>query len=66
MKHLSIKKLKKLIKMNNSINVTDKQLKVKLKVVCLICTTIKLIIKISRNSATQRFQKLKKLIHIDI
>ena len=65
MGHLGFENLRRLLKVSDGINLTDKQIKAKLGAVCPICATTRAVVRIPREPATRRFKDTGNLIHLD-
>ena len=65
MGHLGIKGLRRLLKISNGMNLTDKQIKGKLGTICPICATTKSVARIPCDPASRRFKEPGQLIHVD-
>lgn len=63
--HLGFENIRRLLKVSEGMNLTDKQIKGKLGAICPVCATTRAIVRIPRDPATRRFQKPGELIHID-
>lgn len=63
--YLSWKNIRRLLKQNERINLIDKQIKAKIKIICLVCTTTKVIVKILRDFVKRRYKKLNELLIIN-
>lgn len=63
--HLGIESMRKLLKQSEGMDVTDKQLSAKVKLVCPVCATTRAIVKIPRSPARRRYKKAGELMHID-
>ena len=64
--HMSWKNMKKLFKQSIDMNFIDKQIRVKLKIICFICVTTKALNKISRNFARRRYKNIDDFVVFDI
>ena len=65
MRHLGIDNLRRLLKMSDGMNITEKQIKAKIGAVCPICAMTKVLVKILRDSVTRRYHEPGELIHVD-
>ena len=63
--HLSWENMRKLLKMSQGINLTDKQIKAKVKAVCPVCAITKAQTRIPRDPARRRFKGLGELLIFD-
>lgn len=63
--HLSLQNMRNLLKLSDGINVTDKQIQAKLKMICPICATTRALVKIPRDPAKRHAQNPGQLMHVD-
>lgn len=63
--HLSLEGMRKLLKISDGINVTDAQIKAKIKDICPICYTTRALYKIPRDPAKRNFQNFGELVTVD-
>ena len=63
--HLSLERLRKLLKMSTGIDITEEQIKKKLGAVCPVCATSRAIVRIPREPATRRAEGFGDLFHAD-
>ena len=47
-------------------NITERQIKDKLKAVCPVCATTRALVKIPRDPASRRSKEVGDLIHVDL
>lgn len=63
--HLSIENIRRLVKQSTGIDLTDKQLRAKLKAICPVCATTRATVRIPRDPADRRFESVGDLLHVD-
>lgn len=63
--HLSIDGMRRLLKISDGMDISDKDLKSKLGEICPVCATTKAITVIPREPAARRYTKLGDLLHVD-
>lgn len=63
--HLGLDNMRRLLKVSNGINLTDKQVKSRLGAVCPVCATTRAIVRVPKEPATRRFKKPGDLLHVD-
>ena len=63
--HLGVENMRRLLKVSDGMNVTDKQIREKLGSICPVCATTKAILRIPRDPATRRFKNKGDLVHVD-
>ena len=64
--HLSFQGMLNLKKVSTGMNVTEEQIKAKLKAVCPVCATTRALVKIPRDPAKRQSNAVGDLIHVDI
>lgn len=64
--YLSWKNIKQFLKQNINMNLINKQIQIKTKVICFIYATIKTIVKISRNSIKKKYDNVEQLLIVNI
>ena len=65
LEHIEFENLRRLFKINEEMNITDKQIKDKLNAVCSVCATSRAIFVISRDSTTRKYKTSEDLMHFD-
>ena len=63
--HLGLENLRRLLKVSEGMNITDKQVRDKLGAVCPVCATTRAIVRIPRDPATRRYKNAGELLHLD-
>ena len=63
--YLGLESIRRLLKQSYSYELTNKQIRAKLKVVCPVCAITKVVIRIPRDPADRRFKEYGKLLIID-
>jgi len=63
--HLGWENIRKLLKQSTGINLTDKQIKAKVKAICPVCATTKALVKIPRDPARRRYNVVGALLITD-
>ncbi len=63
--HLSWEGMRKLLKQSTGMTITDKQIVAKLKAICPVCATTRALVKIPRDPARRRYQKVGQLLVVD-
>ena len=63
--HPSIENMRKLLRNSTGMNLTDSQLKAKIKATCPTCATTKATVKVPRDPASREFEELGDLLHVD-
>ena len=63
--HLGLQSMLNLKKFSTGINLTEKQIKAKLRVVCPVCATTKALVKIPRDPAKRQAKKPGQVMHAD-
>lgn len=64
--HLSFQNMFNLCKFSEGMRLTEKQIKAKLKAVCLVCATTRALVKIPRDLAKRHTQVPGELMHADV
>ena len=63
--HLSMDSMRTLLKMSTGMNLTEKQIKAKLDMICPICATTKAINKVPKEPAKRRMKAVGDMVHVD-
>ncbi|KAG9512183.1 hypothetical protein KCU93_g10402, partial [Aureobasidium melanogenum] len=63
--HLGFDNMIKLLKVAEGIDLTEKQIKSKIRMICPVCATTKAVNRIPRDLATHRRRNVGELVHID-
>ena len=63
--HLSWENIRRLLKQSTGIDITDQQIKAKLKAVCPICATTRALVRIPRDPARRRYTEVGELLVVD-
>jgi hypothetical protein len=63
--HISFENLRRLLKQSEGIDITDQQVKAKLKAICPVCATTRATVRIPRDPASRRFEEVGDLLHVD-
>jgi hypothetical protein len=64
--HLSFQGMLSLKKVSTGMNVTEEQIKAKLKAVCPVCATTRALVKIPRDPAKRYSEEVGDLMHVDL
>lgn len=64
--HLGFDNMIKLLKVAEGIDLTEQQIKARIKMICPVCATTKAVNRVPRDPATHRRQNLGELVHIDM
>ena len=63
--HLGLENLRRLLKVSEGMDITDKEIRNKLGAVCPVCATSRAVYTIPRDPATRRYKNAGELIHVD-
>ena len=63
--HLGLENLRRLLKVSEGMDLTDKEIKNKLGAVCPVCATSRALYTIPRDPATRRYKNPGDLLHVD-
>jgi len=63
--HLSFQSMLNLKKVSTGMNITEEQIKAKLKAVCPVCATTRALVRIPRDPAKRQSNEIGDLIHVD-
>ena len=63
--HLSWENMRRLLKQSTGIDITDQQIKAKLRTVCPICATTRALVRIPRDPARRRYNEVGDLLVFD-
>jgi hypothetical protein len=64
--HLSFQGMLNLKKVSTGMNITEQQIKDKLKAICPVCATTRALVRIPRDPAKRKSTELGDLIHVDV
>ena len=63
--HLGLENLRRLLKVSEGMDLTDKEIKKRLGAICPVCATSRALYTIPRDPATRRYKNAGDLIHVD-
>ena len=64
--HIGLDNMIKLLKMSEGMDITEKQIKAHLEVLCPVCATTKAVNRVPKDPATRRHKEMGRMMHADL